>query len=117
MEDEDEDENVINNKEATSLEKTFADYIAMRKKIRKPPTPRAIELVQQKLVKLAGNDEQLAIAILNQSIVACWTDIYPLKQQTNEQPINNHKQKQSDNLLELANRAKNAQTAIANSNQ
>lgn len=75
-----EDENENRNKtEKTELEQTFEAYIEMRKKIKKPATEHAIELVKKKLESLSKGDEKLKIAILNQSIVNSWQDIYELK--------------------------------------
>lgn len=54
----------------------------MRKSIRKPMTERAIELTQNKLKRLAGDNEQLAIKILNQSVMNSWIGLFHL----NEQP-------------------------------
>lgn len=51
-------------------------YLAMRTKARKPPTDRAVELV---LAKLAAMGEPAAIASLDASTVAGWTDVYPPK--------------------------------------
>jgi len=70
------------------LDKTFKDFIQMRKKIRKPMTDRAIELMITKLDKLAGNDNDKKVEILNNSIVNSWSNIYELKSSSN----NNSKQ-------------------------
>lgn len=64
------------------LNQAFTDYVAMRKSIRKPMTERAIELTQNKLKRLAGDNEQLAIKILNQSVMNSWIGLFPL----NEKP-------------------------------
>lgn len=63
----------------SDFEIAFDSYLVMRKKIKKPATENAIELAKSKLNKLSGGDEQLAIEILNQSILNCWVDIWPLK--------------------------------------
>lgn len=55
---------------------TFKDYIEMRVKIRKPATDRAKEMVLEKLHK---HDINTAIAMLEQSIVSSWQNIYELK--------------------------------------
>ena len=57
----------------------FDGWIEMRKKIKKPATERAIELAKSELRKLAGKDIELAIKIINQSTVGCWTSFYELK--------------------------------------
>lgn len=58
--------------------KTWNDFKIMRKKIKKPMTEKAEELLLNKLNKL-DNDEDTQIAILNQSIMNCWQSVYPLK--------------------------------------
>jgi hypothetical protein len=54
------------------------EYIDARKKWRSPMTPRAIELLVMALKKLSS-DENEQIAILHQSILHNWKDVYPLK--------------------------------------
>ena len=58
------------------LEKTFADFRAMRKKIKSPMTDRAIELMVNKINKYHPD---IAIKMMEQSIVNGWKDIYELK--------------------------------------
>ena len=76
--------NTIKNKEIFSFLKdnsfstTYQHYLQMRKSIRKPATARAEELVLKKLHKY---DIQTAIAILEQSIVSSWQDVYPLRKE------------------------------------
>jgi len=55
------------------------DFEAMRKKIKKPMTDRAKELLIGKLQKLSGGNPDLMIRILNQSILNCWQGIFELK--------------------------------------
>lgn len=62
------------------LEKTFADFREMRKKIKKPMTDRAITLLLNKLGKLSSDTSE-QVKILEQSIMNCWQDIYELKDQ------------------------------------
>lgn len=54
------------------------DFSDMRKKIKKPLTDRAKQMILNKLSKLS-TDEQEQIEILNQSILHSWQDVYPLK--------------------------------------
>lgn len=54
----------------------WKDFEAMRKQIRKPMSERAKKLIVSKLQSL-GEDK--ADEILEQSIVNCWQDVYPLK--------------------------------------
>lgn len=84
-----EDIIINNNIVLTHLEKTFADYLEMRVKIKKPATQRAIELVNLKLEKYSEGDEAIKIQILEQSITSGWQDIFPLKPETfKQQKIN-----------------------------
>lgn len=67
------------------LQKTFDDFVEMRKKIKKPMTEKAKELAVKKLVGLARMpdmdvvDTDMAISILEQSIMNCWQGLFPLK--------------------------------------
>lgn len=54
----------------------WKNFETMRKQIRKPMSERAKKLIVSKLQKL-GEDK--ANEILDQSIVNCWQDVYPLK--------------------------------------
>jgi hypothetical protein len=70
------------------LNTSFNDFLDMRKKIKKPATDRAIQLAIGKLDKLSGGDSQKKIDIINQSVLNCWQDLYPLKEeQTKKQAI------------------------------
>lgn len=66
-------------------------YEEMRKKIRKPLTAKAKQMVLKKLEKMAP-DEETQIAILNQSTMNSWQGIFPLAEQ---------KQKGMVNILDL----------------
>ena len=66
--------------EDSELDKAFSDYVAMRTKIRKPLSDRAVELAKGKLHKLSGGDRDKSIEILNQSILGSWQGLYELKQ-------------------------------------
>ncbi len=60
-------------------------FMEFRKKIKKPMTETAIKLMIEKLNKLTPNiNEQ--IEIINQSILNGWQGIFPLKQETTNQP-------------------------------
>jgi hypothetical protein len=71
-----EDKNII---PLTPLEKAVDDFKEFRKGIKKPMTPRAIELLYANLEKLAGSDDQMKIAILEQSILKGWAGVFDLK--------------------------------------
>lgn len=70
--------------EKTKLELTFDAFLEMRKKIKKPPTEHAIKLLKEDLEKLSKGNEQMKIAILEQSIKNSYQGVFPLKQ--TEQP-------------------------------
>lgn len=69
------------------LNQAFLDYLEMRKQIKKPMTDRAIELAMKKMKELStlpfsdGMDNDLAIRILNQSVMNSWQGLFPLKEQ------------------------------------
>ena len=67
------------------LNQAFLDFMKMRKSIKKPMTDRAITRAMNSLQKLAGNDNDLAIKILEQSIFHCWQDLYELKEDNSKQ--------------------------------
>lgn len=71
------------------LDETFKDFLEMRKKKRVPNTDRAITLAINKINGLAKRfdgtiDNEKAIKLIEQSILAGWTSIYPLKENTNK---------------------------------
>lgn len=59
-------------------EEVWKAYEDMRKKIRKPMTDRARDLIIKKLhdMKQAGQE---ANAVLEQSVIGSWTNVYPIK--------------------------------------
>jgi DNA-binding Lrp family transcriptional regulator len=59
-------------------------YEEMRKKIRKPLTERAKQMVLKKLENMAP-DEETQIAILNQSTMNSWQGVFPLDEQKKTQ--------------------------------
>ena len=62
------------------LDNAFQEFLAMRKYIKKPiSTQQAITRKLNKIEKLSGGDDDLAIKIINQSTDNCWLDIYTLK--------------------------------------
>lgn len=67
---------LVENKE---IREALFEFIKMRKLIKKPMTNRALKRIINKLLSFAGDDADLATAILDQSIVNSWQDIYPLK--------------------------------------
>lgn len=67
------------------LNQTFADYVDMRKKIKAPMTDRAVDMAITKLNELSGNNRDVAIRILEQSIMNSWKGLFPLKEQEKQQ--------------------------------
>jgi phage replication O-like protein O len=67
-----------NIKNKGKFEIALDDFKKMRKLIKKPMTERAVTMLLNKLDKLADTEER-KIAILEQSILNCWQDIYELK--------------------------------------
>lgn len=63
-----------------SLRETLGEFVKMRKRIRKPMTSYALTLLTKKLDKMASSSD-VKVAILNQSIVNGWQDLYELKNQ------------------------------------
>jgi hypothetical protein len=75
----------INKKENTELiiesiyksekfKETFNEFIDMRKSIKKPATNKAMEMIIKKLEKV--DNEELAIKMLERSIINNWQDVY-----------------------------------------
>ena len=62
------------------LDSAFKEFLTMRNKIKKPiATKQALTRMLNKVEKLSGGDNDLAIKILNQSTDNCWQDVYELK--------------------------------------
>lgn len=71
----------------TALERAIDDFKDFRKKIKKPMTDRAIELLKTELDKLASDDDT-KIKILEQSIFNGWQGVFELKKK-NEGTVSN----------------------------
>lgn len=62
------------------LDNAFKEFLVMRNKIKKPlATKQALTRMINRIDKLSGGDNDLAIKILNQSTDHCWQDVYALK--------------------------------------
>lgn len=62
------------------LDSAFKEFLTMRNKIKKPiATKNALTRIMNKIDKLSGGDNDLAVKILNQSTDHCWQDVYLLK--------------------------------------
>lgn len=75
----------INNKinniylyKSEEFQKAFSDFKIMRIGKKEPLSKPAEDLILMKLYRLAGDNEQLAIEILNKSTINSWKDIFPL---------------------------------------
>ena len=64
--------------ESLALSDALRGFAEMRKKMHKPLTNRAKELIVKKLEKLAPGDEGTQIAILDQSVERGWQGVFPL---------------------------------------
>jgi hypothetical protein len=53
----------------------------MRKKLKSPMTERAIQLAMGNLEKLSGGDNDIAVQILEQSIMNSWKGLFALKEE------------------------------------
>lgn len=62
-----------------ALDDALRGFEEMRKKLRKPLTDRAKKLTLGKLEKLAPGNEEMQIAILDQSVENSWQGVYRLK--------------------------------------
>ena len=60
------------------FQKAFSDFKIMRIGKKEPLSKPAEDLILMKLYRLAGDNEQLAIEILNKSTINSWKDIFPL---------------------------------------
>lgn len=65
------------------LSEAMHDFEEMRRKMRRPLTEKAKEMILKKLAKLAGGDEEKEIAILQQSIMNGWQGVFPLHEDGN----------------------------------
>lgn len=62
---------------APEVQAAFRDFVAMRVKMRKPMTDRAIALAVGKLLEVAGNDPAAQVAAINRTIEHGWQTFYP----------------------------------------
>ena len=82
------------------LNQAFADFVDIRKQIKKPMTDRAITLAMNKLKELStvpfsgSMDNETAIKILEQSTMNCWQGLFPLKES------NSNKQNQESDWVQ-----------------
>ena len=62
---------------APEVQAAFRDFVAMRVKMRKPMTDRAIALAVGKLLEVAGDDPSAQVAAINRTIEYGWQTFYP----------------------------------------
>lgn len=62
-----------------ALDDALHGFEEMRRKMHKPLTDRAKKLITKKLEKLAPGNEEMQIAILDQSVERGWQGVFPLK--------------------------------------
>ena len=60
------------------LRQALKDFVEMRKRMKKPPTVRALKLCLKKLDDLAI-DDFIKTKIVNQSVICCWLDFFELR--------------------------------------
>jgi hypothetical protein len=63
--------------------KAWEGFEEMRKKQKKPLTDRARNCIVNTLWRLREDEHQNADAILDQSTVNCWLDVYPIREKRN----------------------------------
>lgn len=67
------------------LDEAFKSYVEMRENIKKPfPSDHAIGLMMKKLEKLSNGDNDVAITILEESVMNGWQGLYELKEKKQE---------------------------------
>ena len=79
--------------ENDSLKQSFIDFIEMRKSIKAPLTPRALELAIKKAKELSNGNTDIMQRIVEQSTLNSWRGLFPLKEPYKATPIS---QKASD---------------------
>ena len=77
------------------LNKAFTDYVEMRKQIKKPMTDKAIELAMKKVEELSKGDNDVAVQILEQSVMNSWQGLFPLREEARKLT------KKTDDFMEM----------------
>lgn len=91
-------EDVINTVEDEELQNELREFVRMRKEIKRPPTPHALELILKQLRQMS-EDKSAQLMILQQSVKNCWQGLYELK---NPPPTNAGTEMQpTENISEL----------------
>ncbi len=77
------------------LSECFSDYLRMRRQKGKPlKTTRGVKTAYAKLIKVAGDDLDLAKEICNQSVDREWMDFYPINKVDNGSNIRNTEERE-----------------------
>lgn len=85
----------------SELVNALEDFESMRKQIKKPITDKARETILKKLHEYSNGDLDIMIDILNQSIVNCWSSVYPLQEIKNNRNGNQSKGLSSIDMLKM----------------
>lgn len=85
-----------------AMQTALWDYIQMRVMKKKAPTDKALQLVIKHLGEMSS-DPAVRIAILNQSTIEGWTDIYPLKEKSVKASVSPLQQQQPAKRNRFAN--------------
>lgn len=83
------------------LKDALKDFEQMRVRIKHPMTDRARATLLGKLNKLAGDNTELKIKILEQSIFHSWQGVFPLNEaeyRATQQPMNEYEREEQDIL-------------------
>ena len=86
-----ESESNTNEVVVTPLDLAMDEFAKARKAMKKPLTDKARQLILDDLEKLAPGDEEMKIAIINQSIKRGWQGVFPLKDSDLIRSVDNSK--------------------------
>jgi hypothetical protein len=76
----------------------WLSFVEMRKKIRKPLTEGAAELIRRELSKLSEQGQD-PIGILEQSVMNSWAGVFPLKGKNNAESFDERRRRKSREAL------------------
>jgi hypothetical protein len=83
--------------------KAWEGFEEMRKKQKKPLTDRARNCIVNTLWRLREDEHQNADAILDQSTVNCWLDVYPIREKRNGNGTGKHQETAMERSLRRLN--------------
>lgn len=64
--------------EDEKLNRAFVEFIEFRKELKKPLVGKGIDLAIKKLKEISNDNDDIAIKIIEQSMIRAWTDFYNL---------------------------------------